>query len=83
LDGKSGLTGDAGLMETGWTLDAQAEGERSKEIETASSVGQGRLDPLDAKIHPRRKPEDAKFEDSRGFIVDPTVDAYPGQPGEA
>jgi len=70
-------------METGWTLDAQAEGERSKEIETASSVGQGRLDPLDAKIHPRRKPEDAKFEDSRGFIVDPTVDAYPGQPGEA
>ena len=83
MDGNSGLTGDAGLMETGWTLDAQAEGERSKEIETASSVGQGRLDPLDAKIHPRRKPEDAKFEDSRGFIIDPTVDAYPGQPGGA
>jgi hypothetical protein len=70
-------------METGSAPDAQAEGVRPKEIETASSVGQGRLDPLDAKIHPRRKPEDAKFEDSRGFIIDPTVDANPGQPGEA
>jgi hypothetical protein len=70
-------------METGSAPDAQAEGVRPKEIETASSVRQGRLDPLDAKIHPRRKPEDAKFEDSRGFIIDPTVDAEPGQPGEA
>jgi len=83
LDGNSGLTGDAGLMETGSAPDAQAEGVRPKEIETASSVREGRLDPLDAKIHPRRKPEDAKFEDSRGFIIDPTVDAEPGQPGEA
>jgi len=83
LDGNSGLTGDAGLMETGSAPDAKAEGVRPKEIETASSVRQGRLDPLDAKIHPRRKPEDAKFEDSRGFIIDPTVDAEPGQPGEA
>jgi hypothetical protein len=41
------------------------------------------LDPLDAKIHPRRKPEDAKFEDSRGFIIDPTIDAESGQPEEA
>lgn len=37
------------------------------------------LDPLKTKIHPRRKPEDAKFEDSRGFIIDPTVDAESGQ----
>jgi len=41
------------------------------------------LDPLDTKIHPRRKPEDAKFEYSRGFIIDPTVDAESGQPEEA
>ena len=39
--------------------------------------------PDGRKIHPRRKPEDAKFEDSRGFIIDPTVDAEAGQPGEA
>jgi len=38
---------------------------------------------MDAKIHPRRKPEDAKFEDSRGFIIDPIVDAESGQPEEA
>jgi len=83
LDGNSGLTGDAGLIEIGSTPDAQAEGGGLKEIEIASSVGQGRLDPLDAKIHPRRKPEDAKFEDRRGFIIDPTVDADSGQPEEA
>jgi hypothetical protein len=44
---------------------------------------QGGLDPLKAKIHPRRKPEDAKFEDSRGFIIDPTGDAESGQLEEA
>jgi hypothetical protein len=44
---------------------------------------QGGLDPLKTKIHPRRKPEDAKFEDSRGFIIDPTVDAESGQLEEA
>ena len=27
--------------------------------------------------------EDAKFEDSQGFIIDPTADGDPGQPGEA
>jgi hypothetical protein len=44
---------------------------------------QERLDPLKTKIHPRRKPEDAKFEDSRGFIIDPTVDAESRQLEEA
>lgn len=29
------------------------------------------------------KAEDAKFEYSRGFIIEPTVDAEAGQPGEA
>jgi len=37
---------------------------------------------LDTKIHPRRKPEDAKFGDSRGFIIDPPVDAESGKPEE-
>jgi len=62
---------------------AQAEGEKSREIERAWRVRQEGLDPLKAKIHPRRKPEDAKFEDSRGFIIDPTVDAESGQLEEA
>jgi len=46
-------------------------------------VGQERLDSLKSKIHPRRKPEDAKFEVSRGFIIDPAAAAEAGQPGEA
>jgi hypothetical protein len=46
-------------------------------------VWQERLDSLKSKIHPRRKPEDAKFEVSRGFIIDPTATAEAGQPGEA
>lgn len=64
-------------------MKAQADGGKLKEIERARRVRQEMLDPLDAKIHPRRKPEDAKFEYSRGFIIDPTVDAESGQPEEA
>ena len=33
---------------------------------------------LDTKIHPRRKPEDAKFEEKRGVIIGPAVDAGAG-----
>jgi hypothetical protein len=60
-----------------------SQGGKQREIERAWKVRQGRLDPLNTKIHPRRKPEDAKFENSRGFIIDPTVDAKSGQPEEA
>jgi len=52
---------------------AQAEGEKSREIERAWMVRQDGLDPLKTKIHPRRKPEDAKFEDSRGFTTKAVV----------
>jgi hypothetical protein len=54
-----------------------------REIERALRAREERLDPLKTKIHPRRKPEDAKFEDSRGFIIDPTVDAESGKLEEA
>jgi hypothetical protein len=54
-------------METGSAPDAQAEGVRSKEIETASSVRQGRLDPLDAKIHPRAQARGCKVRRQPGI----------------
>jgi len=44
---------------------------------------QERRDPLETKVHPRRMAEDAKFEDSRGFIIDPTGDAESRQLEEA
>jgi hypothetical protein len=57
--------------------------ERPKEIERAWRVRQERLDLIGREDSSAAQAEDAKFEDSRGFIIDPTVDATLGQPGDA
>jgi len=53
------------------------------EIEKASSVRQGLPDLFAHEDSSAGSPEDAKFEYSRGFIIDPAVDAESGQPEEA
>jgi len=43
----------------------------------------GKAGPVGLEDSSAAQAEDAKFEDSRGFIIDPTAEAEPGQPGEA
>jgi hypothetical protein len=55
LDSSSGQARDAGLVELGDSLKAQADGGKPSEIKKASTARQEKLDLLDTKIHPRRE----------------------------
>jgi hypothetical protein len=81
LDSNSGLAGNAGLIEQGSSQSADCE--LPNKIERAWNVRERSAGPAEHEDSSAAQVEDAKFENSRGFIIDPTVSVGAGRPEEA